>query len=1125
MPGKILPAMDPGPAFSIFSTAAPTARDRGRMVDEMFTMNNAWDNGGRTRDDVLGAVTDARSRYARLSAGHLPFPYDVVDDVQNGLALFKTFVDAGPAVGELVGPFGPLLTKAALVPIQSLADTAGDVLAIPGVQNVISDWRARNGAVAVADMTEANESLLKQAVEAMVARVNADTTGEYARAVAAAFPQLVGNADKADLTAGGCVEQHPEIFNSYSTTIVVQSDSSVVINDIDATRQQVLSQVSGVSSQVQAGFTAVGSELATINAQNQQISAGVGGLANFLHAQASTQAQRDAVEAARKRAADTMTAVWSGAQGVVTGASAVADLLGDKQLAKDINRYGASVITVAKSVVAFADALSAITKGLNAISAFGAAAATGNVLGAVAGFVGLFTAGGPTPEEQILKEVGKIEQGLSDLSHQMADGFNRLDERLNVIYTNLMSSLRDISVTVNLTYEQVLAIERRLVEQERELNVIVVEMSAFFRAEERRPLREDINTALDWTATNSEPMTGASFGLFSGHFYTWATDTALDAINQPLQGRAVDSEHVGAQLAGQLSDNVSYLNRYLVTRGLPSLSADVPAESDRAPLPNPAIWALSASAYAQLRAEQRGLAATDDARGKRIRATGDLLRKAIQRLAAEPALFEQLINDYLAAADGLGAALDTRRAVFQREVLPVILGHPNAHDEQLTGTVDLFAGTDQPFSFQPRFDSAHAAKGGGDLPAPDRMFRFIPPLFLLAAYCSPGSPPLDCQWSTHTYVEDITHVNPKTGDEVVEHQHRIRVDVDITWDGVVVGGPSVEKAGAFQTDAELRTWIGQNWTQEFNLLQRLNTMYANQPPVAQTPSTVPADVVARATEVARNGLLRARSAFYADLAAQCATGDTRLEAARLDGTRAVIENLARLLLPTPRSGDDLLRAIFDGPSPSSGGTGLIDLAILDHELGMIDTASLPGTDSARRMTSWLEGLVADPANRLRDRLTAWQQAIVDQHFSNALPDLDDALLRLDVADYAVTWHAMAQRGVAPPADNTPVRALQGAIHLPPTGTWDESTDTRLQLIELAAFTQQRPDVPALQRALGVQPDGKWGPKSKAALIEATKKVQLALGVTADGAWGPKTDTAYHKLRERLHHPTTALVHG
>lgn len=78
--------------------------------------------------------------------------------------------------------------------------------------------------------------------------------------------------------------------------------------------------------------------------------------------------------------------------------------------------------------------------------------------------------------------------------------------------------------------------------------------------------------------------------------------------------------------------------------------------------------------------------------------------------------------------------------------------------------------------------------------------------------------------------------------------------------------------------------------------------------------------------------------------------------------------------------------------------------------------------------------------------------------------------------------------------------------------------------EIATPVKLRPPVVvhALQKAVGLTGsarDGKWGPRTDAALVAArtagpvvVKAIQRALGVTDDGRWGPVTDHAFRAAR-------------
>ncbi|MBC8091365.1 MAG: CHAP domain-containing protein [Pseudonocardia sp.] len=92
-------------------------------------------------------------------------------------------------------------------------------------------------------------------------------------------------------------------------------------------------------------------------------------------------------------------------------------------------------------------------------------------------------------------------------------------------------------------------------------------------------------------------------------------------------------------------------------------------------------------------------------------------------------------------------------------------------------------------------------------------------------------------------------------------------------------------------------------------------------------------------------------------------------------------------------------------------------------------------------------------------------------------------------------------------------ALQAAVRVGTDGTWGSGTDGAINLVRDATrgtFT----NVANLQRVIGAEPDGVWGPRSKAALGLTVKALQIAWRVTADGTWGAPTDTAWSQSRAR-----------
>jgi murein L,D-transpeptidase YcbB/YkuD len=167
--------------------------------------------------------------------------------------------------------------------------------------------------------------------------------------------------------------------------------------------------------------------------------------------------------------------------------------------------------------------------------------------------------------------------------------------------------------------------------------------------------------------------------------------------------------------------------------------------------------------------------------------------------------------------------------------------------------------------------------------------------------------------------------------------------------------------------------------------------------------------------------------------------------------------------------------------------------------------------SAHTFADWLMALVGEIPEQVLARVQHWMDAIANNTFSNALPGIDDTLMRLDVARSVTHWNARISSPPKPPGTNK-IRQLQQVVHVPIDGLWGPQTDAALTLVRMAAFRHQITDVKALQRACGTTPDGQWGPASKAALTRTVKGIQTIIGVPADGAWGPKTDAAYQQFR-------------
>lgn len=83
-------------------------------------------------------------------------------------------------------------------------------------------------------------------------------------------------------------------------------------------------------------------------------------------------------------------------------------------------------------------------------------------------------------------------------------------------------------------------------------------------------------------------------------------------------------------------------------------------------------------------------------------------------------------------------------------------------------------------------------------------------------------------------------------------------------------------------------------------------------------------------------------------------------------------------------------------------------------------------------------------------------------------------------------------------------AVQRAVHVAADGKWGNGTQAAASAVIRRTLTNVR----ALQGWVGTKVDGAWGPNSEAARINTIRKIQTAIGVTPDGDWGPKSAAAW-----------------
>jgi hypothetical protein len=94
--------------------------------------------------------------------------------------------------------------------------------------------------------------------------------------------------------------------------------------------------------------------------------------------------------------------------------------------------------------------------------------------------------------------------------------------------------------------------------------------------------------------------------------------------------------------------------------------------------------------------------------------------------------------------------------------------------------------------------------------------------------------------------------------------------------------------------------------------------------------------------------------------------------------------------------------------------------------------------------------------------------------------------------------------------NADIRAIQNAVHVAADNIWGRDTDKGTYAVRMASnyHGNKMPyGVAFLQKTVESKPDNILGPNTWAAHTAAVKKIQSAVGVNPDGMWGPVTEHA------------------
>jgi hypothetical protein len=390
-------------------------------------------------------------------------------------------------------------------------------------------------------------------------------------------------------------------------------------------------------------------------------------------------------ETEQKRLDELLKGIAGGAESGLGVLAAIADRR-DPELGGDIREFAAISVGMLNAIRSVSSASIQVGKVLNGIAS---ASASKLLLGGGVGFAfvmvalmiqvsGLFGKSRSKPINQvILEEVGKLSQLVTDLRDEMRARFDRLDQRLDRMYSGILTRLAEIDFNLGQVEGNVGELQASLYQLHTELTRLTADLQAQLDAAHRRDLVEAINGFLNFQQRTGQPIDAQSFFEAENLFYSWGNDHAKDALQAgPEQRDFTDDDLLRELISLGAAANVNYLRLLPAERfGL------APLAENR--LANPIDWIIAAEAYAQLNEEAPALAGQiADSRVQDLIAVGETLAESLSRIA-DPQLFTALANHYRARFDEALTAIGSFEQEFRI-----------APRNQLHG-IDLWGGPEQ----------------------------------------------------------------------------------------------------------------------------------------------------------------------------------------------------------------------------------------------------------------------------------------------------------------------------------------------------------------------------------------------------------------------------------------------
>ena len=575
----------------------------------------------------------------------------------------------------------------------------------------------------------------------------------------------------------------------------------------------------------------------------------------------------------------------------------------DPEFAYQLSTVGNSTLQVAESLNSWMQTIAGLGK---LGGAFSTIVMSGNVLGAVMNVVSLFGDSGPTIDQMILEEIGKLRRQVDKLRTEMHSRFDRIDEELNEIYVTMQDRFDLIDIQLGRLNGKVDEVQRTLIGLDNKLSRVERNNFEFINALGRRPLLEAINGGLGYQERTGVPMPfQPEFVNFENVLQSWGTIHAFDALNTGPTQREYTPDKVLMELnTFPLDSNINYLNGWLLANGIPGFT-------DK-PLASPRDWLFATRAYNDLGMEWPAhMQRIDPLRQAQLETVGLDLEEAMVKISTvqtvsgtvgNTLLFSHVITNYQEHLDALEDVIEEFEVVYVKEVVDSL--HPGQ-------ALDLYGGANQELTFvSPEMTTMTCGDGAvhGNFPATNNLKAMIPNfnLYNLAEYLTLGhfSACLSDEWS-----ETFEHCDIDFEPPFERHCH-----MRGTWTGtltvkfgdVVIMTESLTNADEPVAENFLKDrWTINGYKEAFELL-----------PTADLPT--PEEAAQRATHLnavtaqVEERLAVYQKEMYRRVRDAITDGSLFTPAVRVAGGKALLDSYVTLGLPRAVEEDELLRSMLYG---------------------------------------------------------------------------------------------------------------------------------------------------------------------------------------------------------------------